>query len=185
MTDYGSMKASPIIAPVLQTDRLMLRPHRPDDLDDCFAMMSDPQVMRHIKGPPPSREDIWNRIMRYSGVWHIFGLGMFAVFEAATQHYVGDVGFGHFGRGLGADFDGYPEAAWMLNTAHQGKGYASEAVAKAHDWLEQTHPYHRTVCIIAPDNLPSNAIAAKLGYHKFATAHYKGAELILHHKVIA
>src|SRR5262245_45329356 len=45
-----------IAVPVLDTERLTLTGHRVEDLDDCVALWSDPQVTRHIGGKPSSRE---------------------------------------------------------------------------------------------------------------------------------
>ena len=44
--------------PVLETERLRLRGHRPDDFADSVAMWADPLVTRYIGGKPLSGEDV-------------------------------------------------------------------------------------------------------------------------------
>lgn len=39
------------VLPILETDRLWLRPRVLADLDACIAMDRDPDVTRHIAGP--------------------------------------------------------------------------------------------------------------------------------------
>ncbi len=40
----------------LRTERLDLRPHRPDDLEDLFAFHSRPEVVRYVPWPLRDRE---------------------------------------------------------------------------------------------------------------------------------
>ncbi len=57
---------------------------------------------------------------------------------------------------------------------HFGKGYATEAMTRAHQWLEDEIGAERTVCIIEPDNTPSMALANRLGYRRFGGFEIKG-----------
>jgi RimJ/RimL family protein N-acetyltransferase len=59
--------------PVIETERLILRAHRPDDFKDCAAMWGDPGVTRYIGGIPFSGEEVWTRMLRYAGHWTWFG----------------------------------------------------------------------------------------------------------------
>ena len=52
-------------APAIETPRLRLRAHRPDDLEASFAMWGDPAVTRFIGGRPFTREEVWGRFLRY------------------------------------------------------------------------------------------------------------------------
>ncbi|MEZ5708890.1 MAG: GNAT family protein [Blastomonas sp.] len=164
--------------PVITTERLILRPHVPDDLIHSHPVYCDAEVRRFIGGDAPREEDSWNRLLRYAGHWLHFGFGMFAIFEKDGAAFVGDTGFADFHRGLGEDFDPFPEAAWILAPNMHGKGYALEAAQAAHAWLGSNRPAERTVCIIDPENTPSLRLAEKLGYSPYGTADYKGASPI-------
>lgn len=164
---------------MIETQRLLLRPHTLADFEPWCAMFSDPEIFRYIGGGVLSREDRWNRLLRYAGHWTLLGYGMFAVFDKATGEIVGEVGLADFHRELGERFDGYPEAGWIMARATHGRGIASEAVAAAHDWMAREHAPARTVCIIHPDNAASLRLAAKLGYAPFDMGTYKDRPCVM------
>ena len=164
---------------MIETQRLILRPHVLEDFDAMFAMSSDPEVMRFIRhGAQATRQDVWSKLLRNIGHWTAFGYGLFAVVEKSSGAHVGDTGLAIFHRGLGDDFDPYPETAWVYALAAQGRGYATEAAMAAHDWLDGKLGRGRSVCIIAPDNAGSLAVARKLGYAPYAEAEYKGDPVV-------
>ncbi|MEH0196481.1 GNAT family N-acetyltransferase [Caulobacter sp. CCNWLY153] len=164
---------------MIDTPRLTLRPHTVDDLAHVVALARDPAVTAFIRGLPTSEEECWHRLLRYAGHWSQLGFGMFAVFERQTGRFVGEAGLADFHRGLGADFDGAPEAAWMLMGWAHGAGLALEAAAAAHAWLEERRPGGRTVCIIDPANLGSIRLSQKLGYAPFRQGVYRDAPVTL------
>jgi RimJ/RimL family protein N-acetyltransferase len=165
-------------APTLSTARLVLRSHRPDDLDACAAMWGDGAVARFIGGAPSTREQTWRRMLTYAGLWPFVGYGYWAIVDAGDGAYLGDVGFARFKRALGAAFDDAPEMGWALSPRAQGRGYASEAVQAALAWAQAALP-GRIVCMIAPENAPSLRVAARCGFTPFDEATYVGAAAIL------
>jgi RimJ/RimL family protein N-acetyltransferase len=164
---------------MIETPRLILRPHALEDFEPWYAMFSDEELFRFIGVPRLSREDGWNRLLRYAGHWSLLKFGLFAVLEKASGRFIGEVGHADFHRGLGDCFDGFPEAAWILARSAHGQGFASEAAAAAHRWLKQHHGASRTVCIISPENSVSLHIARRLGYGVFDTGTYKGRDVVL------
>jgi RimJ/RimL family protein N-acetyltransferase len=82
-----------IAIPVVETERLVLRGHRRDDLADCVGMWGDPEVTRHIGGRPSTDEEVWARLLRYLGHWQVMGFGYWIVHERASGRFVGEVGF--------------------------------------------------------------------------------------------
>ena len=66
-------------APTLETERLILREFRKDDLDAHAATLGDEEVMRHIGGKPIGREDSWRRLLSGVGMWSLVGMGPWAV----------------------------------------------------------------------------------------------------------
>lgn len=165
--------------PVVETERLRLRGHRLDDLDDCVSMWGDPIVTRHIGGKPFSPENVWSKILRYTGHWAHLGFGYWLVEERATGRFVGEVGFADFKRAIDPPFAGAPEIGWALATRAHGVGYATEAVGGAIAWAERVWPGKRTVCMIDPDNVASLRVASKCGYREYARTRYAGTPTIL------
>lgn len=152
-------------APVLETPRLILRPHGVDDFDSCAAMWADPEIVRHISGTPSTREQSWSRLMRYAGQWSLLGFGYWAVEERGTGRFVGEVGFADYHREIEPSLDGMPELGWVLARSAHGKGYATEAVRAALAWGESHFDKRvRFACIVAPENAASVRVAEKCGF---------------------
>ncbi len=162
---------------MIDTERLILRKHTVEDTELVFQLGSDPAVLQSIGGPLPSREDAWHRLLRYAGHWRLLGFGMLAVFERDTNQCIGEVGLADFRRGLGGDFDGVPEAAWVFTGSSHGKGFALEAMTAALDWFDQQAVFSRSVCMIEARNTASIRLAEKLGFSCYGQGCYK------HHEV--
>lgn len=162
------------IVPVLETARLRLRAHRPDDHAACTALWADPDVTRHIGGRPFSAEETWRRMLASLGLWSMLGYGYWAVEEKAAGRYVGDIGFGDFRREIEPSLVGMLEFGWVLSPAVHGMGYASEAVAAATAWAAAHLPQKPAVCIIAPENAASIRVAEKAGFHPWRQTSYHG-----------
>lgn len=58
-----------ILAPVLSTDRFILRGHRTSDFDDSAAMWADPEVVAMISDEPSTEVQSWTRLLSYTGHW--------------------------------------------------------------------------------------------------------------------
>lgn len=152
------------LIPSLETPRLRLRGHRADDLDAAFAIWRCPEVYRFITREPLQRQDAWLRLLRYSGLWDFLGYGYWAVEERGSGRYIGQLGFADFKRGL-VGFDGhYPEAGWVIDPEFAGRGYATEGMAAACQWLDALPARRRSFCIVGADNPASLRVAGKLGY---------------------
>ncbi len=162
---------------VFETQRLTLAPHTRADFPAMVALWGDPVVVRFIGGQPATEEEVWARLLRYSGTWALFGHGFWAVRERWGGDYVGDVGFLEARRTGVAGFDGAPEIGWSLNARHHGKGYASEAVQAALGWGAAR--FDRCVAMIDPENAPSLAVARRCGFRHFADSRYNAAAVQL------
>ncbi len=164
--------------PVLETERLVLRPHRSDDFDALAAMWADPDVVRHIGGVASKPDESWARLLRYAGHWSLLGFGYWAVETKRDGRFVGDVGFADWRRELTPSLDGLPEAGWVfLPTVHR-QGIASEALTAALTWGDKNLGKKHTACIIDDDNLASIRLAERHGYREFARSLYKNSRVI-------
>jgi RimJ/RimL family protein N-acetyltransferase len=165
--------------PVIETERLRLRAHRPDDLGDGAAMWGDPIVTRYIGGKPFTREEVWARLLRYAGHWSWLGFGYWAIEEKATGSFAGEVGFADFKRELESSIEGMPEIGWVLASRAHGQGYATEAVKAVLQWGDARFGRARTVCLIHPENAASVRVAEKCGYGELRRTTYKSQPTIV------
>ncbi len=85
--------AMPDPARIVETPRLIMRPHGVEDFASSRSLWTDPVFMRYFGGQPMGHEDVWLRVLRYAGSWALLGYGFWAVFERETGTFVGEVGF--------------------------------------------------------------------------------------------
>ena len=165
--------------PILETERLILRPHVVEDFADVAALWADPVVVRHISGTPSAAEASWSRLLRYIGHWQALGYGYWAVVERKTGDFLGEVGFADYQRQISPGLQGRPEAGWVIATQAHGKGIATEAVQCMHQWADQQRDWSETVCIFDPEHMTSHRVASKVGYQPGGQASYKGQPTLI------
>jgi RimJ/RimL family protein N-acetyltransferase len=170
--------------PILETERLVMRSHRVDDLKECAAMWADPEVVHHISGSTFTEDQVWSKCLCYAGLWSLLGFGYWAVEEKASGRFVGDFGFADFKRQIEPPFNGMPENGWVLASWAHGKGFGTEAVRASLDWALGHFEPIKTGCIIAPENVASIRIAEKCGYREIARTTFKGSPTIIYHRAL-
>jgi len=161
------------IAPPLTTARLRLEGHVVSDFDDYAAMWADPKVVRFIGGRPLAPEEVWTRILGYIGHWAALGYGFWAIREASTGRFVGQIGLADFRRSLQPSFGPTPEIGWALCPWAHNHGFASEALERVLAWADERFPGERIVCMIHPQNQPSIKLARRHGFRPFARTLYR------------
>jgi RimJ/RimL family protein N-acetyltransferase len=165
-------------APVIETQRLILRGHRLEDFDALAALWADPQVARFIMGKPATREESWARLLKYAGHWRLLGFGFWAVELKAGGSFIGDVGFANWHRQITPSLDAMPEAGWVFSSTTHGRGMASEAVQAALAWADRHFAGGTTTCIVGVDNVASIRVAQKTGYREYARSEFKDKQVI-------
>lgn len=163
-------------APLLHTDRLILRPHGVDDFADCRALWGDARVVRHIGGTAQDGQAVWFRILRYAGMWSLLGYGMWVIEDRETGAFLGETGLLSACRGL-PELEGVPEAGWVLAPAAWGRGIASEAVGAVLNWADAHVDAPSVRCIIEAGNDASVRVAERLGFARFGEAVLNGASI--------
>jgi len=164
----------PSSAPTIETERLVLRNFRREDLDDFAATMADPEIVRCLAVEPLSREDALRRIFLAAGQWPISGIGMWAVETKSDGRMVGHVGFFDMERDMEPSLIGQPEMGWIFDRSVHGKGIALEACQAALAWAAEHFGPVEIPAIISPDNMPSMKLAEKLGFVREQDGVYKG-----------
>jgi RimJ/RimL family protein N-acetyltransferase len=164
--------------PVLETERLRLRAHTVDDFSALVAMWSKDVVTHYIGGKPSRPDECWARLLRYRGLWPLLGYGYWAAEEKTSGRFVGDIGFADFHRSIEPSIRGVPEVGWVVSPDFHGRGYASEAVKAALQWLDG-RKLGRSVCIIDPANERSLKLAAKNGFREYARTVFMGDDVLL------
>src|SRR5213595_906536 len=80
--------------PTLETERLILRPWKPEDFEPYARFSADEESMRYLgrDGRPTDAAETWRTICLFIGHWYLRGYTLWAVEEKATGEFVGRVG---------------------------------------------------------------------------------------------
>lgn len=142
--------------PTLETDRLILREIREEDLDGWAELMGDPDNARYIGGTLNCAQS-WRAMATFAGCWSLKGFGMFSVVEKASGRWIGRLG--------PWQSEGCPgtEVGWSILKSAWGKGYAAEGATAAIDWTFANLGWHEVIQVIDVENACSIALAERLG----------------------
>ncbi|MES1199264.1 MAG: GNAT family N-acetyltransferase [Pseudomonadota bacterium] len=168
-----------MIAPRIETERLILRGYARADFPSYVRNWADPRVVRFIGGRPFTAEESWHRFLRNVALWEMLDYGYWAVEEKASGAFVGEAGFADFKRDMAPSIEGKPEMGWVFAPEVHGRGYATEATQAALRWADAAWGARPIVCIIDSDHAVSLRLAAKLDFVRVEDATYKGAAITL------
>jgi RimJ/RimL family protein N-acetyltransferase len=144
--------------PELQTERLVMRGFRDEDLDALAEISADPEVTKWVGDPNGlTREETWRRIAYFVGHWELRGFGQWALFEREGGRMVGRAGL--------LQPEGWPglEVGWLVGREFWGRGYAPEAGRAAIDWAHEALGADHIISLIEDENERSARVAEKLG----------------------
>jgi RimJ/RimL family protein N-acetyltransferase len=153
----------------LETERLILRPYREDDLEDLHAMFSDPEHMRWY----PSTfevEETRGWIDRRFQEYREDGFGLWIVEDRTTGEFLGTTG----PAVRIVDEVPHVEIGWHTKPGRKGEGIAPEAGLAARDWAFENLEVDHLISIVRPENVGSNRVAQKIGMHVDHETDYKG-----------
>lgn len=172
-SSYGSPEQGVFAAPRLETERLVLRAFRREDLDAHAATLGNRDVVRHLGGHVFDREDSWRRLTMAVGQWPLLGYGYWAVERKSDGLLVGQVGFADFERAMVPSISGAPEMGWIFDPVAQGQGLAFEACTAALGWIDQAISPEAIPAIINIENAKSMRLAERLGFRREPDAVYR------------
>lgn len=143
---------------VLETERLMLRHLRPDDLDTMHAYLGDPQTMLYYPAPF-SREFIKQGIEKNIERYAELGYGLFGVELKESGELIGDCGM------VWQDLPDGPEleVGYHFSRMHWGHGYATEAAKACIEYAFRNAGVDHVISLIRPENVPSRRVAERNG----------------------
>lgn len=145
-----------------ETERLILRSWKAEDLPLFVVMNKDRRVMRYFPGflSESETEAFYNRIQ---DEFNRKGWGLYAVEIKSTGEFIGYVGLHEIG--FDADFTPGVEIGWRLASEYHNQGYATEA-AKAVLTLAKESGIERLYSFTAQLNEPSERLMQKIGMVK-------------------
>lgn len=157
---HATDNAPPAGIPVLHGPRLVLRGFQADDLDDFYAVHSDPTVMRYWSFPA------WTHIDQSTEYFASARSGRdperllcWATTRADTDRLIGGVTLFAINRPQGR-----AEIGYVLGSAHWDKGYAQEALSLVLGFAFDGLGLRRIEADIDPRNAASCKLVERMGF---------------------
>ena len=141
------------LLPVLETDRLVLRPCRIDDWPRLEPIWTSDRA-QFIDGPM-NAQDAWLDFNQCMASWLLRGVGPLTITLKGDDNALGLVL-------LGTEYgDPSPELGWLLTEDAEGNGYATEAAAALRDWgFKELADFNS---FVDKQNIASIRVAERLG----------------------
>ena len=148
------------MATILETNRLVLRHLVMDDLDELFALYSDPEIRRYFPDGTKNYEETKEELE-----WFLDGhpehpeLGLWATIHKETGKFIGRCGL------LPWEIDEKLEieVAYLLDKNFWHQGLATEAATGILEYAFNTLNLSRIICLMDPDNGASQNVAKRIG----------------------
>ena len=142
----------------IRTERLVLRPFKEADLAAYAAIRRIPGVMRYLPRPAEPIDDdarSAKAVKTFRAAWDSEGYGPWAVIAEGTL-------IGHAGLRFVPE-EGVTEVLYLLDPAHHGRGYATEAARAALRHGFEMLGLERIVAWAMHDNTASLAVMRRIG----------------------
>lgn len=143
--------------PILDTDRLRLRPLAWSDADDYHRVVhSDPDVMRYLRGGQSMPRNYTRNMIEYF-IDHAqtYGFSFMAVTDKASGAFMGHCGLHQLSDVV--------EVGYALGKTYWGAGYATEAARAVIRWGFETLPLDEMIAVAYPENSASRRVMERLG----------------------
>ena len=143
---------------VLETERLILRYLTPDDVDNVFAVIGDPETMKFYP-QQFTRDDAMRWVTKSQERYRRDGYGLFAVVLKSNGRVIGNCGL----MRQEIESESLIEVGYHFRSDHWGRGYATEAARGCMAYAFGHLKADKVASLILPENLPSRRVAERNG----------------------
>ena len=152
---------------MLETERLILRPLRAEDVDDILPYHSDPESIRYIPWDVRDRAfvvDWLTRAVTYLGIKE----GQPGLLLAMVQKSDGKV-IGQLNSAMTDAANQTADIGYISNPKYRGQGYVHEALVALVDYLFVEEKVHRIIADVDIRNIDSIRVMERLNFRLEAT----------------
>jgi RimJ/RimL family protein N-acetyltransferase len=144
--------------PILETERLVLRSFRANDVDAMVQLFANPDFMRFSLGVYTERRKTVDFIDKVTG-WDRAGIpSLFAVIPRGDNTIVGYCGFHNH-----PEIPGEVEIGYRLHPDYWNRGLITEAARAVRNHAFADLKLPRVISLVHPENIPSRRVAEKNG----------------------
>ncbi len=142
----------------LQTERLVLRSFREEDVDAMAQLFANPDFMRFSLGAFTERKKTVDFIAKVMA-WDRANMpSQFAIVSRGEHTVIGYCGFLHH-----PEVPGEVEIGYRLHPDYWNRGLVTEAARAVRDHAFANLKLPRVISLIHPENIPSRRVAEKNG----------------------
>lgn len=154
----------------LETDRLAIRPFRPDDLDAYSKIVADPDVMRLLTGRPQTFDEARQYIDECIASEAENGFSRYAVLLKATNELIGFCGY----RLIDDEID----FGWRYARRQWNMRYGTEAARAVMKYGLDVLRLPLLVAVALPENAASIRIMQKVGMERDGFGEWSGKKTV-------
>jgi len=151
---------------VIETERLILRRWKNEDIPTFIELCADHKVMEFLSAPlTPTEAKI--TVKRILGHFKKHGFGLYAIEQKETKKFIGFTGFmipnfEHF-------FTPCVEIGWRIKSTEWKKGFATEAATSCLRFGFSKLGFKKIHSFTSIHNLASERVMQKIGLHRKGT----------------
>lgn len=145
---------------VIETERVILRTWRDDDLNEYYRINQDPKVIEFLRGPLTMQE-AKDFIAFVNQQFYKIGYTLWAAEEKSSGKLMGFIGLDPLK--WEALFGPCVEIGWRLGSEYWGKGYATEGAKAALEYGFNKCGLTEIVSFTVPANVRSIRVMEKIG----------------------
>jgi len=146
--------------PQIETERLLLRTYKTDEMEKVFELSSDKDVTKHF---PPyfkiEKADVLASLPTRLERWRSQGFGQFGVFDKTDESLIGYCGFQYLDKTENV------EIYYGFFKKHWGKGFATEAARAALRFGFEQVKLPKITAVTHLENLESQKVLRKIGFN--------------------
>jgi ribosomal-protein-alanine N-acetyltransferase len=144
--------------PTLQSERLLLRPLRENDIVPLQHIMGKPDMLRYFPNQePPATDKVARLIASQIEHWNRCGYGWWAVDFGQDGEFIGWAGLQYLPE------TDETEIAYLLDSSYWGRGLGTEAARVGVRYGFEEIDLDQIVAIVHPENIASQRVAQKAG----------------------
>ena len=151
------------------TDRLVIREHTMDDIDDLYDIYADPEASRYMEDLYEDRNEEADYLRKYiDNQYRFFEYGIWAVTLKEDGRLIGRAGI--------SQRDGYdiPEIGYIIGSGYRRCGYAKEAVSAVINYGRKELGLTGYIAFSKEKNRASAELLKSLGFTLAGTADITG-----------
>jgi ribosomal-protein-alanine N-acetyltransferase len=162
--------------PSIETERYLLRPITPDDLENWAKLIfADPDVMRYMPARDITPRERAERSYNFHNqTWENYDFGGWMVTDKHTGEILGDC---YLEPEAGS---GELEIGYTIGKTYWGKGAASEAGRAVVRFGFERGKVDRIVGVAMPDNVGSWRVLEKIGFVFEKNAHFYDLDVVVY-----